>query len=147
MKIELVEQNKKQFLDLLLLADEQESMIDRYLQRGELFALYDGDLKAVCVVTCEGPGIYELKNIATHEKYQGMGFGKSLLMYIMKYYAGRGKTLFAGTGDNAAVASFYEHLGFEFSHRIVNFFPDHYHQPIFENGKQLIDMVYYKIRL
>ena len=26
--------NKKQYLDLLLLADEQESMIDRYLERG-----------------------------------------------------------------------------------------------------------------
>ena len=29
--------NKKQYLDLLLLADEQESMIDRYLERGEMF--------------------------------------------------------------------------------------------------------------
>ena len=27
--------NKKQYLDLILLADEQESMIDRYLERGE----------------------------------------------------------------------------------------------------------------
>lgn len=26
--------NKKRYLDLLLLADEQESMIDRYLERG-----------------------------------------------------------------------------------------------------------------
>ena len=28
--------DKKQYLSLLLLADEQESMIDRYLERGEL---------------------------------------------------------------------------------------------------------------
>ena len=32
--------NKKEFLELLLLADEQESMIDLYLERGEMFALY-----------------------------------------------------------------------------------------------------------
>ena len=38
--------NKKQYLDLLLLADEQESMIDRYLERGEMFVLTDaGDTK------------------------------------------------------------------------------------------------------
>ena len=42
--------NKKEFLELLLLADEQESMIDLYLERGEMYALYDGDLKAACVI-------------------------------------------------------------------------------------------------
>jgi Trp operon repressor len=41
MKIEKIIENKKQFLDLLLLADEQENMIDRYLTSGDLFALYD----------------------------------------------------------------------------------------------------------
>jgi hypothetical protein len=34
-------------MDLLLLADEQENMINKYFYRGELFALYDGDLKTV----------------------------------------------------------------------------------------------------
>lgn len=58
-RIERITENKKRFLDLLLLADEQEDMIDRYLPDGELFALYDDDLKSVCVVvridkeTCE----------------------------------------------------------------------------------------------
>ena len=50
-KIEKITENKKQFLELLLLADEQEDMIDRYLQPGDMFALYDdGRLKSVCVV-------------------------------------------------------------------------------------------------
>ena len=31
-----VTDNKKQYLDLLLLADEQEDMIDRYLERGRM---------------------------------------------------------------------------------------------------------------
>ncbi len=39
MEIKIIESNKKDFLDLLLLADEQESMIDKYLDRGKLFAL------------------------------------------------------------------------------------------------------------
>ncbi|NLV69786.1 MAG: GNAT family N-acetyltransferase, partial [Clostridiales bacterium] len=45
MKIEKIVENKKQFLDLLLLADEQEDMIDKYLPGGDVFALYDDDLK------------------------------------------------------------------------------------------------------
>lgn len=32
MEIRKTEKNKKKYLDLLLLADEQESMIDRYLE-------------------------------------------------------------------------------------------------------------------
>ena len=76
-KIERITENKKQFLDLLLLADEQEDMIDRYLPEGDLFALFDdGDLKSVCVVLPINNESCELKNIATYVKYQGKGYGK-----------------------------------------------------------------------
>ena len=57
--------NKEKFMDLLLLGDEQENMIKKYLYRGELFALYDEDLKTVSVITKEDENIYEIKNIAT----------------------------------------------------------------------------------
>lgn len=45
MNIQIIKDNKKDYLDLLILADEQESMIDKYLERGTMFALYDDDLK------------------------------------------------------------------------------------------------------
>ena len=48
MEIKKVISDKKEFLELLLLADEQESMIDRYLERGDMFVLYDNGLKACC---------------------------------------------------------------------------------------------------
>ncbi len=73
MNIIEVPENKKQYLDLLLLADEQESMIDRYLERGTMYALDDNGVRAVCVVTDEGDGILEIKNIATAPEYQGRG--------------------------------------------------------------------------
>jgi hypothetical protein len=57
----------------VLLADEQEDMIDRYMPDGDLFALYDGDLKSVCVVVPVNTETCELKNIATYQKYQGKG--------------------------------------------------------------------------
>ncbi len=58
MKIEKIANNKKQFLDLLLLADEQENMIDRYLEKGDLFALYDGRRNTTC-----GYGLFEKRFI------------------------------------------------------------------------------------
>ena len=82
MKIKAVEKNKKQYLALLLLADEQESMIDRYLERGRMYALDDGGVKAVCVVTDEGNGVLEIKNIAVDAEYQRRGFGRALVSFV-----------------------------------------------------------------
>ena len=39
MNIRQITDNKKQYLDLLLLADPQEDMIARYLDKGEMFVL------------------------------------------------------------------------------------------------------------
>ena len=64
MKIREVNENKKQFISLLLLADEQENMIDRYIEKGNMYVLEDGNVKAECVVTDEGNEILEIKNIA-----------------------------------------------------------------------------------
>ena len=61
MEIRKVETNKKQYLSLLLLEDEQEDMVDRYLERGFMYVLEDDGVMAECVVTDEGNGILELK--------------------------------------------------------------------------------------
>lgn len=142
MEIKRILSDKKQFIDLLLLADEQEDMIDKYLERGDVFALYDGDLRSICVVTKEEEEIYELKNIATYERYQGKGYGKALVNYILDKYSDKCKTMLVGTGDSPLTIPFYEHCGFTISHRVENFFTDNYNHPIFENGIQLVDMVY-----
>ena len=41
MTIKKILSGKKEYLELLLLADEQESMIDRYLERGEMYVLLE----------------------------------------------------------------------------------------------------------
>ena len=146
-EIKIIEKNKKDFLDLLLLADEQESMIDQYLERGELFALYDGDLKSVCVVTQESEDVCELKNIATYEKCFGKGYGSELLNHIFSYYKGKYTTMLVGTGDIPWIIQFYRKNGFRISHKIKDFFTDNYDHPMFENGIQLVDMVYLKRNL
>jgi len=147
MQINLITENKKQFVDLLLLADEQESMIDKYLARGDLFALYDGGLKSVCVVTEEGPGICELKNIATYEQWHDRGYGSKLIAYISEFYKGKYKTMLVGTGEVPWILNFYGKNGFKLSHRLPGFFTDNYDHPMFDNGVQLVDMIYLKKEL
>jgi GNAT superfamily N-acetyltransferase len=142
LEIKSICENKKQFLDLLLLADEQESMIDEYLERGELFALYDGGLKSICVVTRERDDVCELKNIATYEKWHGKGYGSKLLSHIFTHYKGKYATMLVGTGDIPWIMQFYQKNDFSISHRIKDFFTDNYGHPMFENGVQLADMVY-----
>ena len=144
MNIVIINVNKKDFLDLLLLADEQEDMIDKYLERGVLFALYDDDLKSICVVTDEGNGTYEIQNIATYPQFQGNGYGRYLINHVCDYYKNIGTTMLVGTGDTPVSVPFYENSGFVLSHRIENFFTEHYREPIFEHGVQLKDKVYLK---
>ena len=147
MHIEKIIENKKQFLDLLLLADEQENMIDKYLTDGDLFALYDDDLKSVCVVVPINSETCELKNIATYAQYQGKGYGKALIKFISAFYKNDYKTMLVGTGETPTILSFYESCGFEKSHRVKNFFTDHYDHPMFEGDIQLVDMIYLKKKL
>ena len=45
MKIIEITANKKEYLDLLLLADEQEDMVDRYLEKGKMYVLDDNGVK------------------------------------------------------------------------------------------------------
>ena len=144
MEIKQVKTNKKAYLDLLLLADEQEDMIDRYLERGDLFVLEDGGVKAECVVTRESEGVYELKNIAVRPDAQRKGYGRALIAHVLDHYPDC-VTLLVGTGDVPSSLSFYQKCGFSESHRIQNFFTDNYDHIMIEDGVQLRDMVYLKI--
>lgn len=143
MNIRKITNNKKDFMDLLLLADEQEDMIDRYLERGDMFVLEDDGIKAECVITQEGDGVYEIKNIAVAPGCQRKGYGRKLIEFLFSTYTNC-TTILVGTGDVPSTLTFYNKCGFTQSHRIKNFFIDNYHHPIFEDGKQLVDMVYLK---
>lgn len=144
MEVKKITEDKKQFLDLLLIGDEQENMIDRYLNNGDMFALFDDGLIAVGVITHVDDSVCELKNIAVYVQYQGKGYGKILLEYICDHYKTRYTTMLVGTGETPSILAFYNHCGFEYTHRIERFFTDNYEHPIFEEGIQLVDMIYLK---
>ena len=142
MKIREVIDHKKAYVELLLLADEQEDMIDRYLERGTMYVLEDDGVKDECVVTDEGGGILELKNIAVAPDCQGKGYGKALVNFLVRTYRAQYTVLQVGTGDSPSTILFYESCGFRRHHLVKNFFTDHYDHPIYECGVQLVDMVY-----
>ena len=143
MQILEIKNGKKQYLELLLLADEQENMIDGYLERGSMYVLFDNGVKAVAVVTDEGNGILEIKNIATYPESRKKGYGRRMIDFISDKYRGSFKVLQVGTGDSPLTVPFYEKCGFCRSHVIKNFFVDNYDHPIFECGVQLVDMIYF----
>ena len=131
MDIRRIESGKRDFLPLLLLGDEQEDMIDRYLDRGTLLALYDGGLRAVCVVTKER-----------------QGYGRAMVRHVAGACRTAGGTrLLVGTGDSALTLPFYRACGFRESHRVPNFFLQFYDHPIYEGGRLLSDMVYLSMEL
>ncbi len=142
MEIRKVERDKKRYLDLLLLADEQEDMIDRYLERGTMYVLEDDGVRAECVVTDEGNGVLELKNLAVGPAFQGKGYGKAMVDFLIRTYKEQYTVLQVGTGDSPSTIPFYEACGFQRHHLVKDFFIDHYDHPIYECGVQLVDMVY-----
>ena len=143
--IEIYGEEKRRYMPLLLLADESEEMLGRYLGRGRMFVLLSGGgAAAECVVTDEGGGVLEIKNLAVAPEAQGRGYGRAMLEFVSRRFAGRFHTLLAGTGESPLTVPFYEKCGFGYSHRVRDFFTENYHEPIVEAGVTLRDMVYFK---
>lgn len=133
--------NKKDYLDLLLLADPSEKMIDKYLNKSEMFALsVNGIVVSVVVVAKISETTCEIKNLATAVEYQKHGFAKQLLQHIFQNYKNQFTTMIVGTTNSA----FYEKFGFQYSHTIDNFFIKNYEKPVIENGIQCKDLIYLK---
>ena len=147
MEFERVVGNKKDYLPLLLLADEQEDMIDRYLGKGEMYLAKDpegvGESVGDTIMAERAAGgpftdIYDFVDPALH----GKGYGRALIEYVMEQYRGKGHTMLVGTGDSPLTMPFYQRCGFTEHHRVKNFFLDNYDHPIVECGVTLCDMVY-----
>ena len=135
--------DKRKYLRLLLLADEQENMIEKYLDKGIMYVLDDDGVKAEIVVLDEGNGVLEIKNLAVEPEFRRQGYAKKLVEFICWRYKQKYDTLLVGTGDSPLTVPFYESCGFKRSHAVKNFFTDNYEHPIYECGVRLVDMVYF----
>ncbi len=139
--------NKENFMELLLIGDEEEKMVLKYLKTAKLYALYDLEiLKSICAVVKKDNKTVEIKNLATYPKFQNQGCASFLLTFIFEKYKDF-KYVILGTGENEKTLNFYKSKGFVEFGRIENFFTKNYSHPIFENGIQLKDMIFLKKKL
>ena len=85
MEIKKVISDKKEFLDLLLLADEQEDMIDRYLERGDMFVLYDDRIDPVgACVGVKGSRIHGIVRELRNENIDVINYTSNISLFIQR---------------------------------------------------------------
>lgn len=143
MKIREIKTRKTDFLDLLLIGDEQTSMIEKYLDKCALFVLFVGNYpKAVCAAMRVDADHVEIKNLAVSPQCRNKGYASALIDFVCKKYEKVVKFITLGTGENEKILNFYKKRGFYETHRLKNFFVDNYDHQIFEDGRQLVDMIY-----
>ncbi|TSO25507.1 GNAT family N-acetyltransferase [Lactobacillus sp. LL6] len=121
-------------------------MIDKYLNNGKMYILKDGEKVVGEYILTAQNNILEIKNIAVKPSFQKMGYGKVMIDHIVKNNIDKYSIIQVGTGESPLTIPFYKKCGFEYSHRIKNFFTENYDHPIYEAGVQLKDMVYFKIK-
>ncbi|MDO4547894.1 MAG: GNAT family N-acetyltransferase [Clostridia bacterium] len=121
---------------MLLEADPFEEMIDKYLDDGEMYVLFEnGNTVAVAVVVDYGDEC-EIKNIAVDPKCQLRGYGSFMIRHLASVYRHK-KRMIVGTSDYET--NFYKKLGFVPYAVKKGFFSD-YPEPVYENGELLTDM-------
>ncbi|MFV0364738.1 MAG: threonine/serine exporter ThrE family protein [Suipraeoptans sp.] len=145
MRVEVVQDNKTDFMDVLLLAGQEEEKIEKYLEHGELYALYDDEvLRAVCVVVMLNNRKCELKNLSTIELDRNKGYGGYLMDYVSEVYSSSCDVMYTGVYSDKDLLDFYKDKGFENSHISPSFFNKYYDQQSHIGEKKLSKMVFLK---
>ncbi|TGL64218.1 GNAT family N-acetyltransferase [Leptospira sarikeiensis] len=144
-KIRKLSSNETPPMDLLLLADPNESIVRAYWDRAECYILESekSEVLGVYVLLKTRPGTYEIINVAVKETEQGKGFGKKLVLHAISQAKENGiHSLEIGTG-NAGIGqlSLYQKCGFRITGIDFDFFTKNYPEPIYENGILCRDMI------
>ncbi|KGX84592.1 GNAT family N-acetyltransferase [Pontibacillus marinus] len=131
------------YMEYLLLADESEIVISEYINDGDMFAVYAGELLVgVALFTFHSDQIVELKNIAISPTYRGQGVGKAVIQEACSLYRGQGlyKMIVGTANSSIANIAFYQKVGFRMAEVKRDFFLN-YPEPIFEDGIRALDMI------
>jgi len=134
---------------LLLLADETQEAIDKYIYESKLFYAYtklNPIPIGVIALYQVSSSVLEIKNIAIDNQEQNKGYGKQLIDFSIQYATENlYKELIVGTGDTSTQSiNFYLKNGFQPYNIRQNFFLENYPFPIYENGKQMQHMILFK---
>lgn len=134
--------NRDQLRPLLLIGDEDEMQLDKYIDKGDIFIASDAGKRVGVALLIENQATcIELKNMAILPEYQGHGVGSAFIDYLLACYSDDYKQMLVGTGDaDFQNMAFYMKAGFRFSGIRKAYFVS-YEKPIIVNGIDLQDMV------
>jgi len=143
-QIRLLESHETVPMDLLLLADPDESIVRSYIRRGQTWVLEsEGAVVGVYVLLPTRPKTAELVNVAVAEPMQGQGCGQKLVLHAIATAREQGYgTIEIGTGNSGVAQLYlYQKCGFRIVGVDLDFFTRHYKEPIYENGIWCRDMI------
>ncbi|MBS4199232.1 GNAT family N-acetyltransferase [Bacillus sp. FJAT-49732] len=144
MNIRKLNVNEQPPINLLLLADPSYELISEYLSRGECFvAEVNHNIIGVFVLLPTRPSTVELVNVAVAEEFHGKGIGKQLVLDAIQRAKLFGYTTIEIGTANSSInqLALYQKCGFRITGIDKDFFIKHYHEAIYENGIQAVDMV------
>ncbi|PLT28420.1 GNAT family N-acetyltransferase [Peribacillus deserti] len=132
----------------LLLADEDENIVNGYLLEGEMFSIrIQGKLAGAILFVFQDETV-ELKNIALLPESRGKGIGKEIMRFFIQHYRKEGYLKMEVGTANSSIGNiaFYQKAGFRISRIVKDFFLQ-YGERIFENGIQAVDMIMFERKL
>lgn len=136
--------------DLLLLADESITAINRYIDQCEVYRVErKEETLGILAIQYLSERSVEIKNIAVRAEFQQQGIGKQCIDWLKDRCVQNGvEEILVGTGD-ASIGQllFYQKCGFEVDSIRKSFFLNNYESPIYENGVQLKHMIVLKMEL
>ncbi|QTM98084.1 GNAT family N-acetyltransferase [Sediminibacillus dalangtanensis] len=144
MEIKQITDRKNAPMDLLLLADPNRQMVEKYLVDGHCYGANErGSLVGVYVLIKKSSTKAEIANIAVHPDRQNEGIGRKLIEHAIAEAKSLGFELIeVGTGNSSiGQLALYQKCGFHMQSIIKDFFTNHYDEKIEENGIICRDMI------
>ena len=105
--------NKLNYIDLLLIGDEDINMIMKYIEKSNLYVLKLEEVIGLIALCEYDEDTIEIKNLAIKKEYQNLGYGKMLIDFIEKTFRNKYNFIILGTGDSPLTIPFYTKLGFK----------------------------------
>ena len=136
-------------LSLLLEADPDIKKIEKYLNKGRCFAVFDGPRTiGVYVLKDLKNKTAEIMNIAVSEQYRRQGLGRLLIQDAITRARNDGfETLLIATGKDSFQQYFYVSCGFSVYETDEGYFSRAYTQPVVDNGVVLTDLARLSLKL
>lgn len=139
--------NKLNYIDLLLIGDEDINMIMKYIEKSNLYVLKLEEVIGLIALCEYDEDTIEIKNLAIKKEYQNLGYGKMLIDFIEKTFRNKYNFIILGTGDSPLTIPFYTKLGFKRYEIIENYFLENYNHEIIENDVLLKDLIILKKKI